>query len=296
MITAIVLVHVAADRIPEAAQAIADLDGVDEVYSCAGDVDLIAIVKVTRHEELADVIAGRLSKVDGVRRTDTHIAFRSWSRADTEATFDCSANGPPPGPCHRDRSVHIVRRVHGCDGVHGQKPRQPAGRSQSLHPAGQHPLPGAGVDRFCHPVQGGRECPVHVRGRSGRHPVEGHQRSGGVDQHRVAHRTALAGEHPPEHRGVDGGVPAAQVLRRRRGQPECRRVDDLAADLPAADHPHRCSSWWWSARRARRPHGTPARTRRGPRGPRPSRAPAARRRTRPARRAAGPGWSAARGR
>ena len=74
MITAIVLVHVAADRIPEAAQAIADLDGVDEVYSCAVDVDLIAIVKVTRHEELADVIAGRLSKVDGVRRTDTHIA------------------------------------------------------------------------------------------------------------------------------------------------------------------------------------------------------------------------------
>ena len=39
------------------------------------------------HEQLADVNAGRLSKVEGVRRTDTHIAFRSWSRADTEATF-----------------------------------------------------------------------------------------------------------------------------------------------------------------------------------------------------------------
>jgi DNA-binding Lrp family transcriptional regulator len=88
VITAIVLVHVAADRIPEAAQAIADLDGVNEVYSCAGDVDLIAMVKVAQHEQLADVIAGRLSKVDGVRSTDTHIAFRSWSRADTEATFD----------------------------------------------------------------------------------------------------------------------------------------------------------------------------------------------------------------
>jgi DNA-binding Lrp family transcriptional regulator len=87
LITAIVLIHVAADRIPEAAQAIADLDGVDEVYSCAGDVDLIAVVKVAEHEQLADVIAGHLSKVDGVRRTDTHIAFRSWSRADTEATF-----------------------------------------------------------------------------------------------------------------------------------------------------------------------------------------------------------------
>jgi DNA-binding Lrp family transcriptional regulator len=87
VITAIVLVHVATNRIPEAAQAIADLDGVSEVYSCAGDVDLIAIVKVREHDELAEVIAGRLSKVEGVQRTDTHIAFRSYSRADTEATF-----------------------------------------------------------------------------------------------------------------------------------------------------------------------------------------------------------------
>ena len=87
MITAIVLVHTATDRIPETAQAIADLDGVSEVYSCAGDVDLIAVVKVAAHEDLAEVIAGRLSKVDGVRRTDTHLAFRSYSRADTEATF-----------------------------------------------------------------------------------------------------------------------------------------------------------------------------------------------------------------
>lgn len=87
MITAIVMVHVAADRIPQAAQAIADLDGVAEVYSCAGDVDLVAIVKVAEHEHLADVIAGGLSTVPGVVRTATHIAFRSYSRADTEATF-----------------------------------------------------------------------------------------------------------------------------------------------------------------------------------------------------------------
>ena len=48
MITAIVLIHAEADRIPETAQAIADLAGVDEVYSCAGDVDLVAIVRVAR--------------------------------------------------------------------------------------------------------------------------------------------------------------------------------------------------------------------------------------------------------
>lgn len=87
MITAFVLVKTAVDVIPEAAQAIAALDGVTEVYSVAGDVDLIAVVRVRRHEELADVIADRLSKVAGILRTDTHIAFRAYSSHDLEAAF-----------------------------------------------------------------------------------------------------------------------------------------------------------------------------------------------------------------
>ena len=66
VITAIVMVSVEADKIPEVAQAIADLDGVSEVYSVAGDVDLIAIVRVREFDQIAEVIAGRLSKVPGV--------------------------------------------------------------------------------------------------------------------------------------------------------------------------------------------------------------------------------------
>ncbi|MBO0878646.1 MAG: Lrp/AsnC ligand binding domain-containing protein [Pseudonocardia sp.] len=87
MITAFVMVHTVADRIPEAAQAIADLKGVDAVYSCAGDVDLIAVVKVREHEQLAEVIAAGLSKVPGVLETDTHIAFREYSSRDVEEGF-----------------------------------------------------------------------------------------------------------------------------------------------------------------------------------------------------------------
>ena len=87
MITAIVMISVESDRIPEVAQELADLDGVSEVYSVAGDVDLIAVVRVREFDQIADVIAGRLSKVDGVLHTDTHIAFRSYSKADTDATF-----------------------------------------------------------------------------------------------------------------------------------------------------------------------------------------------------------------
>ena len=73
--------------IPEVAEAIADLEGVSEVYSVAGDVDLIAIVRVREFDAIADVIAGRISKVDGVVHTDTHIAFRAYSRHDLESTF-----------------------------------------------------------------------------------------------------------------------------------------------------------------------------------------------------------------
>jgi len=87
VITAIVLVHAAVDRIPEVAEEIAALDGVSEVYSVTGGADLVAMVRVREHEALADVIADRLSKVDGVRGTETHIAFRTYSKHDLEAAF-----------------------------------------------------------------------------------------------------------------------------------------------------------------------------------------------------------------
>jgi len=93
MITAIVMVSVEPDRIPEVAQIIADLDGVSEVYSVAGDVDLIALVRVREFEQIAEVIAGRLSKVEGVLHTDTHIAFRAYSRHDLESAFSIGFPG-----------------------------------------------------------------------------------------------------------------------------------------------------------------------------------------------------------
>jgi DNA-binding Lrp family transcriptional regulator len=87
MMTAIVLVSTAVDRIPEVAAQIAELDGVSEVYSVTGDVDLVAIVRVRRHEELATCIADRLNKVSGVLSTKTMIAFQAYSQHDLEAAF-----------------------------------------------------------------------------------------------------------------------------------------------------------------------------------------------------------------
>ena len=67
------------DRIPEVASLVAQIEGVREVYSVTGDVDLVAIVRVEQQEALADIIAGHLGKVDGVLQTRTYLAFRTYS-------------------------------------------------------------------------------------------------------------------------------------------------------------------------------------------------------------------------
>ncbi|MDG4765154.1 Lrp/AsnC ligand binding domain-containing protein [Solwaraspora sp. WMMD406] len=87
MITAIVLIDCATDSIPEVAETLAGLPGVAEVYSVAGHVDLIAIVRVREFEQVAEVIAGRISKVPGVLNTESHLAFRAYSQHDLEAAF-----------------------------------------------------------------------------------------------------------------------------------------------------------------------------------------------------------------
>jgi DNA-binding Lrp family transcriptional regulator len=91
MVTAIVLIRADIQRIPEVAETIAQLPEVSEVYSVTGGFDLVAMVRVRGHEELADVIPGRLNKVAGVTHTETHVAFRAYSRHDLEAAFSLGA-------------------------------------------------------------------------------------------------------------------------------------------------------------------------------------------------------------
>lgn len=87
MVTAIVFVRCDVHRIPQVAEEIAGLDGVSEVYSVTGGIDLVALVRVTELDEVAAVVADQVNKVDGVTSTETHIAFRTYSRHDLEAAF-----------------------------------------------------------------------------------------------------------------------------------------------------------------------------------------------------------------
>jgi DNA-binding Lrp family transcriptional regulator len=87
MITAIVFVNADVARIPEVAEEIAAIDGVSEVYSVTGQIDLIALVRVRSHDDVATVVADQLNKVTGVLSTETHIAFRAYSQHDLESAF-----------------------------------------------------------------------------------------------------------------------------------------------------------------------------------------------------------------
>lgn len=89
MLNAFVLVEADPSRIAELAEELAETEGVAEAYSVAGEnADLVAVVRVRHHEELAQVVTGRISRLSGVRSTSTLIAFQAYSRRDLEAMWD----------------------------------------------------------------------------------------------------------------------------------------------------------------------------------------------------------------
>lgn len=88
MVTAIVLINAQTNRIPDLADQIAEMEGVSEVFSVAGRYDLVAVVKVAKNDQLADVISDRMRHLDGIVATETMIAFRAYSKKELEAGFE----------------------------------------------------------------------------------------------------------------------------------------------------------------------------------------------------------------
>ena len=93
---AVVLIQCEIDEISEAAQAIADIGGVSEVYSVAGQYDLVAIARVRDNDGIADAVTRQMLKIDGIVRSETLISFRVFSRYDLERIFSIGAEEPEP--------------------------------------------------------------------------------------------------------------------------------------------------------------------------------------------------------
>jgi DNA-binding Lrp family transcriptional regulator len=87
VVHAIVLIQAERRAVPTLGGELADLEGVAEAYSVTGEWDFVAIVRVTEHEQLAQLVAAQLSQLEGVTRTHTMVAFEAFSRHDLEALF-----------------------------------------------------------------------------------------------------------------------------------------------------------------------------------------------------------------
>jgi len=84
---AIVLIQADRSALATLGGTLADIEGVAEAYSVTGDWDFVAILRLREHTDLAEIVTGRLSQLDGVIRTQTMVAFEAYSKHDLEALF-----------------------------------------------------------------------------------------------------------------------------------------------------------------------------------------------------------------
>ena len=87
MVTAIVLIDTERGAVNDVADALAGLDGVSEVHSVAGRVDLVAILRVAENDQLADLVTGHIRQIEGITDSETLIGFRVHSSHDLENMF-----------------------------------------------------------------------------------------------------------------------------------------------------------------------------------------------------------------
>lgn len=84
MVTAVVLIRTERLKLQETAEALLEVDEVKEVYSVAGEYDLVAIVRVRHYDQMAEVVPGKLAGIAGIASTTTLMAFQCYSRRDLE--------------------------------------------------------------------------------------------------------------------------------------------------------------------------------------------------------------------
>jgi DNA-binding Lrp family transcriptional regulator len=88
VINAFVLIRADPDSVADLAPRLAEIEGVRESHSVAGaDADIVVIVTVGEHEDVARVVTEHIGREPGVLSTTTMIAFRSFSPSDAADAF-----------------------------------------------------------------------------------------------------------------------------------------------------------------------------------------------------------------
>jgi len=88
MVSAVVLINVQRGQVNETAQSLLEIEGVAEVYSVTGEYDLVALLRLHKYEDLAEVVTNRLVQLSGITKTNTLMAFQCYSKADLQQAWD----------------------------------------------------------------------------------------------------------------------------------------------------------------------------------------------------------------
>ena len=87
MVTFIILINTEHNKITEVAERLADMPEISEVYSVTGIYDLVAIVRTRTNDDVAELVTNHIGPLEGIKATDTMLAFKTFSRHDLESMF-----------------------------------------------------------------------------------------------------------------------------------------------------------------------------------------------------------------
>lgn len=88
MVSGVVLINVQRGEVNETAQQLLEILGVTEVYSVTGEYDLVALLRVQRYEDLANVVTRHMQQIPTITKTHTLMAFKCFSRDDLQQAWD----------------------------------------------------------------------------------------------------------------------------------------------------------------------------------------------------------------
>ncbi len=87
MVTAIALLNVDNKRINKIAGQLSEMDGITEVFSVTGEYDLVAMIRASENDKLAEIATEHLLQVDGIQKSETMLSYRCYSKHDLECMF-----------------------------------------------------------------------------------------------------------------------------------------------------------------------------------------------------------------
>lgn len=88
MINAIILINAERTKIKSVAEQLVSLDGITDVYSVSGRFDLVVVIRLPHADDLAELMTEKVIKVEGITKTESMVAFKTFSKNDIANMFE----------------------------------------------------------------------------------------------------------------------------------------------------------------------------------------------------------------